>query len=169
MAKKKVVETKAVKKSEVKPNANGKMNGIDETPKTKKIALKRKVPVEEDEDLPVTVPKGKKRNVKVEKEDEERVELSSEEEAEEKRAKKKRKTKKQKAAEVMPLASRTVGHKLFIGAHVSASGGQYRCETSYNQFTRSENFYRRSKFYRQQRAHRRQRLRTLLEISTQMG
>lgn len=38
--------------------------------------------------------------------------------------KKKRKTKEEKEAEAMPLAARTVGHKLFIGAHVSSAGGQ---------------------------------------------
>lgn len=43
----------------------------------------------------------------------------------EKPAKKKRKTKEEKEAEAMPLAARTVGHKLFIGAHVSSAGGQY--------------------------------------------
>jgi AP endonuclease-1 len=35
----------------------------------------------------------------------------------------KRKTKEEKEAETMPLAARTIGHKLFIGAHVSAAGG----------------------------------------------
>jgi AP endonuclease-1 len=37
----------------------------------------------------------------------------------------KRKTKEEKEAEAMPLAARTIGHKLFIGAHVSSAGGQY--------------------------------------------
>jgi AP endonuclease-1 len=36
----------------------------------------------------------------------------------------KRKTKEEKEAEAMPLLERTVGHKLFIGAHVSSAGGQ---------------------------------------------
>jgi AP endonuclease-1 len=36
----------------------------------------------------------------------------------------KRKTKEEKAAEVMPLLPRTIGHNLFIGAHVSSAGGQ---------------------------------------------
>jgi hypothetical protein len=40
-------------------------------------------------------------------------------------AKAKRKTKEEKEAEAMPLAARTIGHKLFIGAHVSSAGGQY--------------------------------------------
>jgi outer membrane biosynthesis protein TonB len=40
-------------------------------------------------------------------------------------AAKKRKTKEEKEAEAMPLTARTIGHKLFIGAHVSSAGGQY--------------------------------------------
>ena len=40
-------------------------------------------------------------------------------------SKRKRKTKEDKAVEAMPLAVRTLGHKLFIGAHVSSAGGQY--------------------------------------------
>lgn len=39
------------------------------------------------------------------------------------KVKRPRKSKEEKEAEAMPLAARTVGHKLFIGAHVSASGG----------------------------------------------
>jgi len=34
-----------------------------------------------------------------------------------------KKTKEEKEAELLPLAPRTVGSKIFIGAHVSASGG----------------------------------------------
>lgn len=54
----------------------------------------------------------------------------------------KRKTKEEKEAEAMPLAARTVGHKLFIGAHVSSAGGQ-SCSRSINQlstYTCAENF-----------------------------
>jgi len=40
-------------------------------------------------------------------------------------ATKKRKTKEEKEAEAMPLAARTIGHKLLVGAHVSSAGGQY--------------------------------------------
>lgn len=40
-----------------------------------------------------------------------------------KKVKRKCKTKEEKEAEAMPLAARTTGHKLFIGAHVSAAGG----------------------------------------------
>jgi hypothetical protein len=36
----------------------------------------------------------------------------------------KRKTREEKEAEAMPLLERTIGNKLFIGAHVSSAGGQ---------------------------------------------
>lgn len=45
------------------------------------------------------------------------------EDAKVKPARRKRKTKEEKEAEMLPLASRTVGSKLFIGAHVSSAGG----------------------------------------------
>lgn len=38
--------------------------------------------------------------------------------------KKKRKTKEEKEAEAMPLAARTLGSKMLIGAHVSSAGGE---------------------------------------------
>ncbi|GAB7346688.1 hypothetical protein MBLNU459_g1808t1 [Dothideomycetes sp. NU459] len=41
----------------------------------------------------------------------------------EKKAVRKRKTKEEKEAEAMPLAARTLGHKMYIGAHVSSAGG----------------------------------------------
>jgi AP endonuclease 1 len=40
-----------------------------------------------------------------------------------KKTRRKRKTKEEKEAEAMPLAARTVGSKLFVGAHVSIAGG----------------------------------------------
>lgn len=40
-------------------------------------------------------------------------------------ARKARKTKEEKEAEAMPLAPRTPGLKMFVGAHVSAAKGQY--------------------------------------------
>ncbi|KAH0292603.1 AP endonuclease, partial [Aureobasidium sp. EXF-3399] len=51
------------------------------------------------------------------------VEDTEEPEATKPKVVRKRKTKEEKEAEEMPLAARTVGHKLFIGAHVSAAGG----------------------------------------------
>lgn len=40
-------------------------------------------------------------------------------------ARKARKTKEEKEAEAMPLAPRTQGLKMFVGAHVSAAKGEY--------------------------------------------
>jgi AP endonuclease-1 len=40
------------------------------------------------------------------------------------KAKIKRKTKEEKEAEEMPIAARTVGSKILVGAHVSAAGGK---------------------------------------------
>lgn len=39
--------------------------------------------------------------------------------------KKGKKTKEEKEAEAMPLAPRTQGLRMFVGAHVSAAKGQY--------------------------------------------
>jgi AP endonuclease 1 len=39
------------------------------------------------------------------------------------KAKRKRKTKEEKEAEMQPLAARTIGSKVLVGAHVSAAGG----------------------------------------------
>jgi AP endonuclease-1 len=41
-----------------------------------------------------------------------------------KKAPRKRKTKEEKAIEAMPIATRSVGSKILIGAHVSAAGGK---------------------------------------------
>lgn len=70
-----------------------------------------------------TAPKGRGRKTAV-KEDPESV--KGEGKAAEQPAKKKRKTKEEKEAEAMPLAARTAGHKLYIGAHVSSAGGEFR-------------------------------------------
>jgi AP endonuclease-1 len=37
----------------------------------------------------------------------------------------KRKTKEEKEAEAMPLAARTLGSKIVLGAHISSAGGKY--------------------------------------------
>jgi len=46
------------------------------------------------------------------------------------KVKKKRKTKEEKEAEAMPLAARTSGTKLLLGAHVSAAGGVHNSVTN---------------------------------------
>ena len=73
------------------------------------------------EEAPKPTPKKRQAKAKVVKKEEGEGE---EELAKGKPAKKKRKTKEEKEAEAMPLSARTIGHKLFIGAHVSSAGGQ---------------------------------------------
>lgn len=88
----------------------------------------------------------------------------------EKKVQRKRKTKEEKEAEAMPLAARTVGHKLFIGAHVSASGGQWAgSDSSYRSCTSAEHVSRRTKFGRKQCAYRCQRLCPLPQVAAKMG
>nr|POE47992.1 dna-(apurinic or apyrimidinic site) lyase 1 [Quercus suber] len=71
----------------------------------------------DDEPRPV-----KERSLKTEGQEEDKVELDQDGEFAKKKAVRKRKTKEEKEAESMPLAVRTIGHKLFIGAHVSSAG-----------------------------------------------
>lgn len=150
MAKRKLVKTEVVEPKEEHPPVNGSLNG--KTPKQSTPRKKRKIEVIEDEFIediniakrlaevsqevdealeaeqerkstavPKEKKKGNKKKVKVENESEAEVEVDGKAE---KKIKKKRKTKEEKEAEAMPLAARTVGHKLFIGAHVSAAGGK---------------------------------------------
>lgn len=101
----------------------------EETAKSSpKVKRTKKVQVEEEdqsseEAAEKAAPKKRQRKTKkVKEEDEEDVDKG--EKAGEQKVKRKRKTKEEKEAEAMPLAARTVGHKLFIGAHVSSAGGQ---------------------------------------------
>ena len=106
------------------------------TPRKAKVHSTRKIAIKvegvtkaeaEEEDIPAlakgSVRKGYKKS---------KVEVKEEVKAEEeehkdgtviKKVKKKRKTKEEKEAEAMPIAARTIGSKLFLGAHVSAAGG----------------------------------------------
>lgn len=155
MPKRKVVEEVNVEQSELSSPPddlpNGAVNGTKKSAKT--TTRKRKVKVEEDVDEKPQAKKGKKRKLKVEEEEEtaeldrrkkgekravkvakaeeETAEVEGSGEVVEKKSKRKRKTKEEKEAEAMPLAARTIGHKLFIGAHVSSAGGQYLTLYSY--------------------------------------
>ncbi|QIW96252.1 hypothetical protein AMS68_001770 [Peltaster fructicola] len=114
----------------------------DSRPRKSKVEI---VKIESDGTTSIPSPKSKKRKLKaeddtiVEQEDtpkkrskivktkvEVKEEIKSEDQPGEAKVKRKRKTKEEKEAEAMPLAARTVGHKLFIGAHVSASGGVHK-------------------------------------------
>lgn len=63
----------------------------------------------------------RKRKVIIEEEEETKVQVDGGDVI--KTTKKRRKTKEEKVAENMPLAPRTIGSKVVVGAHVSASGG----------------------------------------------
>ena len=95
---------------------------VDVTPKkrNKRVTEGKDEQVSDDD---VKQKRTKKRKVEVK--DEEQTDVYGKGEVVEKKVKKKRKTKEEKEAEAMPLAVRTVGHKLYIGAHVSSSGGQF--------------------------------------------
>lgn len=118
-------KTKTRKGAEVKEEESGSPAN-ETTPKRRqrratevKQAIKEE-DSEADEEIAKPAPKGRKAKVSAAKQ-----ESGDQEKATEKPATKKRKTKEEKEAEAMPLAARTVGHKLFIGAHVSSAGGQY--------------------------------------------
>lgn len=76
----------------------------------------------------VEKPTSKKKQTRKKEIKEEAQEFDDDGDPVEKNVKKKRKSKAEKEAELveMPLAPRTAGHKLRIGAHVSAAGGQSR-------------------------------------------
>ncbi|KAK4545021.1 hypothetical protein LTR36_003572 [Oleoguttula mirabilis] len=92
------------------------------------VKVKVKVEVEVDEQSPDQDTAPKKRRTRKKEVKEEEQELNADGNVSEKKVKKKRQTKAEKEAELvdMPLAARTAGHKLYIGAHVSAAGGVHQ-------------------------------------------
>jgi AP endonuclease-1 len=95
------------------------------TPKKRQAKTKvvKREESDEEQEPAKPIPKGRARK-KPEVKEEEEPKTENNAGADEKPAKKKRKTKEEKEAEAMPLSARTIGHKLFIGAHVSSAGGQ---------------------------------------------
>ena len=70
--------------------------------------------------------KGRKKKVKTHVEEVTEVDAvvaGTDEDVAVKKVRRKRKTKEEKEAEAMPIAARSIGAKLFVGAHVSAAGG----------------------------------------------
>lgn len=122
--KKRKTASRIVKTETVTEAANGTSALAQKrTTRTRKVKAE---PEEEEsafssEEAPKSAPKKRQPKAKIVKKQEAEEE---EELAKEKPAKKKRKTKEEKEAEAMPLSARTIGHKLFIGAHVSSAGGQ---------------------------------------------
>ena len=85
----------------------------DETSNEKKVT--------KEEEADIGEPKKVKRKKKIK---EQEVIVEGVDAAEPKKVKKKRKTKEEKELEAMPIAARTTGLKMFIGAHVSAAKGR---------------------------------------------
>lgn len=140
------VEVSIDQNSPEKPKRNKKVNVEAETEvispsggtskKVKRgaeIKVKEEVAINESEDLKNTLKtptKAKKKTKKVIKKesvdiDEEEGKDHTEDETETpKKIKRKRKTKEEKEAEAMPIAARTTGLKMFVGAHVSGAKGR---------------------------------------------
>lgn len=100
------------------PNTTSRKRKIEKL----SIEEEEKVEISKDVDIP-TKPKQRKKTKREEdiKEGEERLEKPT----------RKRKTKEKKESEVMPLAARTSGLKMFVGAHVSsAKGPSWKCFNS---------------------------------------
>lgn len=92
-----------------------------ESPKTsrrkKTVKVEQEADPDDDSDEPIFKP-TKRANRKAETTSKASIAKSTE-----KKPVRKRKTKEEKEAEAMPLAPRTLNHKMFIGAHVSSAGG----------------------------------------------
>jgi len=135
----------------------------------KRRAVKRKVKEEVEvdavtEDRKVAPKKSRPR--KQQKEVEAQVDES--EEIVERNVKVKRKSKAEKERELteMPLATRTVGHKLLIGAHVSAAGGTFARMLACRHHQVLNLVLRRPPSHPKQRPHRRKCLRPLPQVPT---
>lgn len=92
--------------------------------KTKRAGAAAKVsyagtPADEAEEAPKATPKKGKKPYEIEVEEDTEAEVT----VTKKKVQRKRKAKEDLEAEAMPLAVRTVGSKLLVGAHVSAAGG----------------------------------------------
>lgn len=89
--------------------ASGKAEEVDETEVLSSAQVGRREPVIKSEEEQVTV----------------ETEIEAETAVQKKPAKRGKKTKEEKEAEAMPLAARTQGLKMFVGAHVSAAKGMF--------------------------------------------
>ena len=107
------------KKSRRKQASNAEEEVEDIETLSQRVKHKKLTKVEEEEaSANEPSPQKTKRKNKVKEEEE-----VQEDEGGEKKVKKKRKTKEEKEAEAMPLAARTNGLRMFIGAHVSCAKG----------------------------------------------
>jgi AP endonuclease-1 len=103
---------------------------IKSTPKSKKSKVVTTLVQEDGEangseleiDSPKKVTKSKSKAKKVVKKEVVKQEVD-EDGATKKKVVRKKKTKEEKEAEAMPLAARTIGSKILVGAHISSAGG----------------------------------------------
>jgi len=87
---------------------------------------KTKVEVKEEVDVKTASAKPKSTSKNIRKSTKEVVKVKEEDDGTAKvkvKIQRKRKTKEEKEAEAMPLATRTLGAKVLVGAHVSSAGG----------------------------------------------
>lgn len=121
---------------EAEADAKSTPTKITRTKKTRVASVKKEVT--DDTELLSSVKTGKKEAVS--KTEEGGISVKTETEAaattQQKPAKKGKKTKKEKELEAMPLAARTQGLRMFVGAHVSAAKGQFPISLSAGRFTR---------------------------------
>lgn len=112
--------------------------GVEGTPKKAKRSIKVKAKEQEvvndnDEPSEATSATTKKKTKTVKREavdvDSEEVRAEVEEETATPKKKRKRKTKEEKEAEAMPIAARTIGLRMYIGAHVSGAKGWFQHPT----------------------------------------
>ena len=131
-------ENVATKPSTPRKNAAAKAYGkktLDKSPQSLETPRKRRKQVTArevnfDKTLNLSDPDGeaaeKPKKRKVAKEEEEDEASVQGEEDPGKKVKRRRKTKEEKEAEAMPLAARTTGLRMFVGAHVSGAKGALR-------------------------------------------
>ncbi|KAI4164943.1 MAG: hypothetical protein LQ342_001576 [Letrouitia transgressa] len=122
---KKIAQSPKTTKIDISEHSNGRIpdQNLQNSRKSKKGATKTKTAIIQAEDIDAKsegdIPNETK-NQNPSKEEEEAVADGG---GSSKKAKRKRKTKEEKEAEAMPLASRTKGLRMFIGAHVSIAKG----------------------------------------------
>ena len=114
------VDGKSPRKAKRKRTTETKEAKIKESGTSPKKTKRKVAELEEEAVDGEPTPKKAQRKKKVKQEEVE----EEEEEGGPKKIKRKRKTKEEKEAEAMPLASRTNGLQMFIGAHVSCAKGQ---------------------------------------------
>ncbi|KAI9720572.1 MAG: hypothetical protein M1812_002752 [Candelaria pacifica] len=122
-----------------RPKAAAKIVKVEETEEEEeatskepnKVKRRRKAKEKESTKSEEVVPEEPKKVNKNKKTNQQEVTIEEGVDSEEpKKVKKKRKTKEEKELEAMPIAARTKGLKMFIGAHVSAAKGVQNAVTN---------------------------------------